>query len=176
MGACRRCQGEAGWFKSEHRECAQAWRRARRRVLVGALQGRFDDEASAFYPYRERGLFILQKTETPIWAFDDVDQHKSTMVARGRHGNRVIEEEEMPKHDNGALLLTTKHIYFSSGFGRIRIPWDNIGLLYSFSVGDRHGFVIRRFSETTNADAYLTNEEDGVDLHKIVEALLEHFR
>lgn len=118
-------------------------RLARASVLRMVVQG--ENPAARQGPRRYPG-FQFMKSESPIWMFEGVayeitktrvryrggSRGMSVRVARGVYvrtggfrGEREVEEE---RHivDEGDLVITTKHVYFSGGSHRFRVRHDRV--------------------------------------------------
>lgn len=97
----------------------------------------------------------LQKNETPIWEFDNAtlyeEQVTRTMVGRSSgfsvriakgvyyrvgsfKGRPVVTTNLVPKY-NGAMIITTKNIYFYSREKSIRLPFTKIVSFVDFEDG-----------------------------------------
>ncbi len=99
--------------------------------------------------------FNLQKTEQLVWVFSDTayyedktrrefvggSQGASVRVAKGVYlrtssfKGHPVERTETLHVDNGALGVTTKHLYFSGGRKSLRIPYTKIISFDPYSDG-----------------------------------------
>ena len=99
--------------------------------------------------------FNLQKSETVVWLFADVDYYEQRTRTRYMVGSKevsasvamalylkttevsaeVIESEETVRVDRGILGVTTNHIYFAGANKSIRINYSNIVSFKHYSDG-----------------------------------------
>lgn len=127
--------------------------------------------------------FNLMKSETLVWAMQNVEYHKtvtrrerqgtsdgiSTSMGRGiyyRSGtfrSRTIEWDEPVHADTGLLGFTTKHIYFAGKKEMFRVRYDKIVAFEYY--GD--GFGIMREALTAKPQAFRTGERDGWFAHDL---------
>ena len=118
--------------------------------------------------------FNLQKSETLVWVFQDVDYYEvktktkfvggsrgvSLRVTKGVYyrvggfkGERV--QESATVHvDTGLMGLTTKHIYFAGSSKRFRINYRKIVAFESFS----DGIGVQRDAQTAKPQSFRTGD------------------
>lgn len=118
--------------------------------------------------------FNLQKSETLVWVFQDVDYYEvktktkfvggsrgvSLRVTKGVYyrvggfkGERV--QESATVHvDTGLMGLTTKHIYFAGPSKRFRINYRKIVAFESFS----DGIGVQRDAQTAKPQSFRTGD------------------
>ena len=118
--------------------------------------------------------FNLQKSETLVWVFQDVDYYEvktktkfvggsrgvSVRVTKGVYyrvggfkGERV--QESATVHvDTGLMGLTTKHIYFAGSSKRFRINYRKIVTFETFS----DGIGVQRDAQTAKPQSFRTGD------------------
>lgn len=89
--------------------------------------------------------FNVQRSETVVWLFTNVDYYEQQTRSRVRIGTHevsaelaslylrsselsaeIVEDEQMVRVDRGAVGITSKHIYFAGSRKRIRISYNDI--------------------------------------------------
>ena len=120
-----------------------------------ALRNVCEGELPSF-PYNDTDLpFNFQKSETPVWAFFNVEylerrtrrtrqgvsQGVSVRVMRGLYYQPRVFKSESVEHnvtehvDTGTLAVTDKHVYFSGGEKSFRVAYSRIVSFDGYSDG-----------------------------------------
>lgn len=139
-------------------------------VLRDVLEGRIEDRRQAY----GRLPFNFQKTEKLVHVFDDVEYHEwktrthytggsqgvSLRVARGVYyrvggfkGERY-QTQEAVHADDGALAMTTRHLYFAGAMKRFRVRWDRIVAFDPYA----DGLGIMRDAQTAKPQTFVTGD------------------
>lgn len=157
---------------------------ARAIILRKVMEGKIPEESINFQmPIR----FNFMKSETLVWAFDNVDYHKeitrrqykgghqgvSLRLTKGlyyRTGSfkgRPVEERNMEYQDTGIMALTTKHIYFGSTNKMFRIRYNKIVAFTPYDDG------IGIMKDTQSAKPMVFKTGDGWFTYNLVANLAE---
>lgn len=104
---------------------------------------------------QDRLPFLFQKSEKPIWCFQNVEYYEQktrTEYVGGSHGisvrlakglyyrtssyrGRPVKIEEMKYAGTGSLVITSKHIYFGSDLKKFKIPFRKIISITPYNDG-----------------------------------------
>ncbi len=149
---------------------------------AGALRDILEGKLPKYKKHAGPLPFNLQKSETLVWIFQDVDYYEektraqfhggsqgfSFRVAKGVYyrtggfrGERV-QTSETVHADYGSLGATTKHIYFAGTRKRFRIRYDRIVTFEPYS----DGIGIMRDAQSARAQTFLTG--DGWFIYNLV--------
>ncbi len=137
-----------------------------RELLAGQLPQNLPDKA--LLP------FNFQKSEQPLWVFNDVDYYEmvthkkysggysgfSVKIAKGLYwrvggfrGKPVV-TQELQKIDTGTMVITNKHIYFGGQNKIFRVRLDRIVAFEPFE----DGIGIQRDAKTAHPQYFVTGD------------------
>ena len=129
--------------------------------------------------------FNLQKSETLVWVFQDVDYYEEKTRTEYRGGSRgvsirvmkgvyyrvgdfkgkKVQTQETVHADTGLLGITTRHIYFAGRRKRFRIRFDRIVAFDAYS----DGIGVMRDAQTAKPQSFVTG--DGWFTYNLVSSL-----
>ncbi len=132
--------------------------------------------------------FNVQRSETVVWLFANVDYYEQQTRSRVRIGAHevsaelaslylrsseltaeVVEDEQMVRVDKGMVGITSKHIYFAGSRKRIRISYNDIVSFKPYTDG------IGVVDDGRNRGTHIFLTEDGWFTYNLV-ANLAHRR
>ena len=125
--------------------------------------------------------FNVQRSETIVWLFANVDYYEQQTRSRVRIGTHevsaelaslylrsseltaeVVEDEQMVRVDKGAIGITSKHIYFAGSRKQIRISYNDIVSFKPYT----DGIGVVEDGRTRGSHVFLT--EDGWFTYNLV--------